>query len=157
MHYHVTGGSYNVIFVGVVKLCGEIFTHCIEKNASFIKKIKIALLPHFLMVWRHFCCQPRLNINRRSMACTILDSIRFKHSFSHVKIISVKNDDDERILFLFPTYNPMILQTHTNNSRHLYSIICRFVGECEGGIIARQVGGGINHCSECIGTVYFWR
>ena len=35
----------------------------------------------------------------------------------------------------------LILPTHTNNSRHFYSIIFRFVGECEGGIIAMQVGG----------------
>ena len=35
-------------------------------------------------------------------------------------------------------------------------MICRFVGECEGGIIASKWGGGIN-CSECVGTVYFWR
>ena len=156
MHYHDTGGSYNVIFVGVAMLCGEIFTHCIEKNASFIMKIKIALLPHFLMVWLHFCCQPLVNIDQRSMACTILDSIRFKRSFSHVKIISVWEKWwwwDREYYFSFPTYNSMILPTHTNNSRHLYSIICRFVGECEGGFLLDKLGGIIFYLFCC---VYFW-
>ena len=45
----------------------------------------------------------------------------------------------------------MILPTHTNNSRHLYSIICRFVGECEGGFLLDKLGGLFSTCfAVCI-------
>ena len=153
MHCHVTGGSYNVIFVGVAMLCGEIFTHCIEKNAWQQEDQKL----HCFLISKWFGVI--FVVNPVSISTDARWHARYSTLFGsniHFHTLKLflfeKNDDDERILFLFPTYNPMILQTHTNNSRHLYSIICRFVGECEGGFLLDKLGGNKLFwvCRHCV-------
>ena len=100
----MTLAVYTMYFLlGLQCFVGKYLHTALKKMHPSSRRSKIALLAHFLMEWHHFCCQPRLNINRRLMLCTIIDSIRFKRWFHTLKLFLLhrKNDDDddERILF----------------------------------------------------------
>ena len=156
MHCHVTGGSYNVIFVGVAMLCGEIFTHCIEKNAWQQEDQKL----HCFLISKWFGVI--FVVNPVSISTDARWHARYSTLFGsnvHFHTLKLflfeKNDDDERILFLLPT-----IQLH--KYYQLTRIILVIYIQLYSGLLVSVKGGlllaswGLFFLLYLFCCVYFW-